>query len=64
MRLYDAQVNSVKSYLSKKESAVTKDIASLLALSPERARAILSRMREDGILSCKGGNKNRTYQLS
>lgn len=56
----DKNMERIRLYLQKHETAKTRDIAELLVLSVARARAMLSEMYDVEILV---NNGNRTYRL-
>ena len=53
----------VVEYLTDKVSSETAEIADLLNVSPQRARAVLSKMIAEGLIVAEGANRNRTYGL-
>lgn len=62
-RIAARQENTVIEYLPENASAKAADIASLLSISVPRARAVLSKLVDKGIVVPEGSNKNRTYKL-
>lgn len=50
-------------YMSQHGASSTAEIAAFSGLSPQRTRAILARMVEDGIVIAEGANKKRKYRL-
>ena len=56
----DKNMEKIRLYLQKYETAKTREIAELLGLSVARARAVLSDMND---VEALGTNRNRTYRL-
>ena len=50
-------------YMSQHGASSTAEIAAFSGLSPQRTRAILAKMVEDGIVIAEGANKKRKYRL-
>ena len=50
-------------YISQHGASSTAEIAAFSGLSPQRTRAILAKMVEDGIVIAEGANKKRKYRL-
>ena len=50
-------------YMSQHGASSTAEIAAFSRLSPQRTRAILAKMVEDGIVIAEGANKKRKYRL-
>ena len=50
-------------YMSQHGASSTAEIAAFYGLSPQRTRAILAKMVEDGIVIAEGANKKRKYRL-
>ena len=50
-------------YMSQHDASSTAEIAAFSGLSPQRTRAILAKMVEDGIVIAEGANKKRKYRL-
>ena len=50
-------------FLTDKVSAKAAEIADLLNVSPQRARAVLSKMIAEDLIVADGANRNRTYRL-
>jgi len=50
-------------YMSQHGAATTAEMAAFSGLSPQRTRAILSKMVDDGIIIAEGSNKARKYRL-
>ena len=50
-------------YISQHGASSTAEIATFAGLSPQRTRAILAKMVEDGIVIAEGANKKRKYRL-
>ncbi|MDE7232192.1 MAG: AAA family ATPase, partial [Lachnospiraceae bacterium] len=53
-------MEKIRTYLKKHETAKTSDIVELLDLSAARARAVLSEMDD---VEALGSNRTRTYRL-
>ena len=50
-------------YMSQHGASSTAEISAFSGLSPQRTRAILAKMVEDGIVIAEGANKTRKYRL-
>ena len=50
-------------YMLQHGASTTAEMAEFSGLSPQRTRAILSKMVEDGIIIAEGTNKTRKYRL-
>ena len=50
-------------YLLQHGASATAEMAEFSGLSPQRTRAILSKMVDDGIIIAEGSNKTRKYRL-
>ena len=50
-------------YMSQHGASTTAEMAAFSGLSPQRTRAILSKMVDDGIIIAEGSNKTRKYRL-
>ncbi len=50
-------------YMSQHGASSTAEISAFSGLSPQRTRAILAKMVEDGIVIAEGANKKRKYRL-
>ena len=50
-------------YMSQHGASTTAEVAEFSGLSPQRTRAILAKMVDDGIVTPEGSNKNRKYRL-
>ena len=50
-------------YMSQHGASTTAEMAAFSGLSPQRTRAILSKMVDDGIIIAEGSNKARKYRL-
>lgn len=50
-------------YMSQHGAPSTAEIAAFSGLSPQRTRAILAKMVEDGIVIAEGANKKRKYRF-
>ncbi|MBE5870755.1 MAG: ATP-binding protein [Lachnospiraceae bacterium] len=50
-------------YMSQHGASTTAEMAEFSGLSPQRTRAILSKMVDDGIIIAEGSNKTRKYRL-
>ena len=50
-------------YLTDKVSAKAAEMAELLNVSPQRARAVLSKVITEDLIVAEGANRNRTYRL-
>lgn len=59
----DIQKAVLINYLTEHVSAGTKELASLLDISPARARKLLSHMAAEDLIIKEGTNRNRTYRL-
>lgn len=62
-RIYEIQKEMVVEFLMDKVSAKATEIADLLNVSPQRARAVLSKMIAEDVIAANGANRNRTYRL-
>lgn len=60
----DKQRQTVISYLKDQDSISTSELAAILNLKDTRAREILRKMAEDGILTAEGDNRNRIYRMN
>lgn len=50
-------------YLSQHQSATSKDLSQLLAISTSRVKIYLNELEEAGLITPHGANKNRTYSI-
>ncbi|WP_026667814.1 ATP-binding protein [Butyrivibrio sp. AE2005] len=50
-------------YMSQHGASTTAEMAAISGLSPQRTRAILAKMVDDGIVIAEGSNKTRKYRL-
>ena len=50
-------------YMSQHGMSTTTEMAKFSGLSPQRTRAILSKMVDDGIIIAEGANRTRKYRL-
>lgn len=50
-------------YMSQHGVSTTAEMAKFSGLSPQRKRAILSKMVDDGIIIAEGANRTRKYRL-
>ena len=55
--------NMFAEYMSQHGASTTAEMAEFSGLSPQRTRAILSKMVDDGIIIAEGSNKTRKYRL-
>lgn len=55
--------NMFAEYMSQHGASTTAEMAEFSGLSPQRTRAILSKMVYDGIIIAEGSNKTRKYRL-
>ncbi|SDX01157.1 Winged helix-turn-helix DNA-binding [Lachnospiraceae bacterium KHCPX20] len=55
--------NMFAEYMSQHGASTTAEMAEFSGLSPQRTRAILSKMVEDGIIIAEGANRARKYRL-
>ena len=55
--------NMFAEYMSQHGASTTAEMAEFSGLSPQRTRAILSKMVDDGIIIAEGANKTRKYRL-
>ena len=62
-RIYEIQKEMIVKYLTDKASAKAAVIADLLNVSPQRTRAVLSKMISEDLIVADGANRNRTYRL-
>ena len=62
-RISERQKDTVIEYLTDHAAVKTAEIAELLEVSLPRARAVLAKLIEEGIVVAEGGNRNRTYRL-
>ena len=61
--IYEIQKEMIVEFLTDKVSAKAAEIADLLNVSPQRARAVLSKMIAEDLIVADGANRNRTYRL-
>lgn len=57
------QETAIVEFLTDHPRCKASQIADLLGVSPERARKLLAKMVEKGVIEPLGANRNRTYQL-
>lgn len=50
-------------FMGHNVTAKAAEIADLLNVSPQRARAVLSKTIAEGLIVAEGANRNRTYRL-
>ncbi len=50
-------------YMSQHGASSTAEMAKYAGLSPQRTRAIITKMVDDGIIIAEGSNKTRKYRL-
>ncbi len=62
-RIYEIQKEMIVEYLTDKASAKAAVIADLLNVSPQRTRAVLSKMISEDLIVADGANRNRSYRL-
>ena len=62
-KIYEIQKEMIVEYLTDEASAKAAEIADLLNVSPQRARAVLSKMIAEDLIVADGANRNRTYRL-
>ena len=62
-KTYELQKEMIVEYLTDKASAKTAEIASLLRVSPRRARAIVSKLKAEDLIVADGADRCRTYRL-
>ena len=62
-RIYEIQKEMIIEYLTDKAQAKAAEIADLLRVSPQRARAVMSKMIAEGIVVAESANWNRMYRL-
>jgi len=55
--------NMFAEYMSQHGASTTAEMAEFSGLSPQRTRAILSKMVDDGIIIAEGANRTRKYRL-
>lgn len=55
--------DKILDYLNQNQCITTSIASNLLELSPQRARAILSKMVKDELIVVDGSYRNRTYKL-
>ena len=55
--------NMFAEYMSQHGASTTAEMAEFSGLSPQRTRAILSKMVDDGIIIAEGSNKTRKYRF-
>lgn len=55
--------NMFAEYMLQHGASTTAEMAEFSSLSPQRTRAILSKMVDDGIIIAEGSNKTRKYRL-
>ena len=62
-KIYGVQKELIIGFLTDRSFAKAADIAELLNISPQRARAVLSKLIAEDIVIAEGANRNRTYKL-
>ena len=62
-KIYGIQKDMIIGHLTDHATAKAADIANLLNISPQRARAVLSKLIVEDIVVAEGANRNRTYKL-
>ncbi len=62
-KIHEIQKEMIIEYLTDKVSAKAAEIADLLNVSPQRARAVLSKMIAEDLIVADGANRSRTYRL-
>ena len=58
------QETAIVEFLTDHPGCKASQIADLLGVSPERARKLLAKMVEEGVIEPLGANRNRTYKLT
>ncbi|MBQ9543739.1 MAG: putative DNA binding domain-containing protein [Clostridia bacterium] len=62
-RIFELQKETVIEFLTDKAAAKTKEVADSLGVSPQRARAILSKLIAEGFVIADGKGRARTYRM-
>ncbi|MCR5694521.1 MAG: hypothetical protein K6G89_06070 [Clostridia bacterium] len=62
-KIYTVQKEMIIEYLTDNAMTKAAGIADLLHVSPQRARAVLSKMIAEDLIVASGANRNRTYKL-
>ena len=50
-------------YISDKQNIKSSDLLGILDVKKERIKKLLQQLIAEGLIVCKGGNRNRTYNL-